>query len=76
MSQGEAIDWMKMEPFVQKVMAIPDSKLDNCLIANAVKYDEVIKFRHVQMFWPLKSDALGLDYCIHANRMPLLNRTP
>ena len=47
MSQGEAIDWMKMEPFVQKVMAIPDSKLDNCLIANAVKYDEVIKFRHV-----------------------------
>ena len=47
MSQGEAIDWMKMEPFVQKVMAIPDSKLNNWLIANVVKYDEVIKFRHV-----------------------------
>ena len=47
MSQGEAMDWMKMEPFVQKVMAIPDAKLDNWLIANAVKYNEVIEFRHV-----------------------------
>ena len=47
MSQGEAIDWMKMEPFVQKVMHIPDSKHNNWLIDNVVKYDEVIKFRHV-----------------------------
>ena len=47
MSQGEAMDCMKMEPFVQKVMTIPDAKLDNWLIANTVKYNEVMEFRHV-----------------------------
>ena len=47
MSQGEAMDWMKMEPFVQKVMAVPDAKLNNWLVANFVQYDEVMEFRHV-----------------------------
>ena len=62
MSQGEAMDCMKMEPFVQKVMTIPDAKLDNWLIANTVKYNEVIEFRHVYIAWLLKqanSASLG-----------------
>ena len=53
MSQGEAIEFMKLEPFVKKVMAVPDDKLDPGLIAKYVKckvnYDEVISFRHVHI---------------------------